>query len=86
MAIGESSYFNTVELHGASVPKDNARFVREELLKNSAGDVIEIRRYFLGKDNVEYYWSKEFYLGDPATVQVEDPTKRITIYPWNGPN
>lgn len=86
MALGTSLYLNATELGGTNVPKDNPRFVREEIRKDSSGNTIEIRRYFLGNDAVEYYWIKEFWQGDPAAAVAEDATKRITIYPWNGPN
>lgn len=81
-----SSYLSPSELGAANVPKDNPRFIREEIRKNSAGEVIEIRRYFLDDDGVtELYWQKEFFFGDPASAGTEDLTKRITIYPWVGP-
>jgi hypothetical protein len=85
MAFGTSVYLNATELRSTDVPKDNPRFVREEIRKDSAGNTIEIRRYFLGMDDVEYYFSKLFYQGDPAAAVAEDTTKRITIYPWTGP-
>lgn len=85
MAFGKSLYLNATELGGTNVPKDNPRFVREEIRKDSFGTTIEIRRYFLGNDDVEYYFSKELWQGDPAAAVAEDTTKRITIYPWAGP-
>lgn len=85
MAFGTSLYLNATELGGTNVPKDNPKFVREEIRKDSSGNTIEIRRFFLGVDDAEYFFSKLFYQGDPAAAVAEDTTKRITIYPWTGP-
>lgn len=81
----KSSYFNKLENHATDVPVDNKRFIREEIRKDSNGEVIEIRRYFLDMDDVEVYWQKLFLRGDPATAVAEDVTKRVTIEPWEGP-
>lgn len=80
-----SAYYNVKELNSTEVPADNKKFVREEIRKDSSGNTIEIRRYFLDLDDVEFYYSKEFWQGDPAAAVAEDATKRITIYPWTGP-